>query len=181
MYYIDLPISENISDIEISGDSLRQLLCECFRRSDMISLTDSLWANTTGTMKQELEPFALQKLLQRGWFGYWNDSEEDQRCNPLTRILYPASEAVFSVVVKYAQNIWAFADAVGNKQSLEDICFFSNGKLILGTVQHEYICRAFPPDDAFRELLLSTNIHWRYSEDMGEQMRVNEYLPSFKQ
>ena len=29
----------------------------------------------------------------------------------------------------------------------EDLCFFINDRLLLGTVSHEYLCYAYPPTD----------------------------------
>ena len=38
-------------------------------------------------------------------------------------------------------------ESISWDQNAEDVCFFKNEKLILGTVSHERICLVFPPLD----------------------------------
>jgi hypothetical protein len=174
MYYIGWYTSDESQEPNISGKAFRQLMEACFNLSGHFTLTYGLWANRVDTMYKELKPYAVNEKSLHSWFGYYPLPSGEQS-TPMVRILYPANGATRGIIERYFGNLWLDSKEKGRKQSLEDICFFSNGKLILGTVSHERICRVFPPDEAFKSLLRDVYPYWMESDDSSEQIDLRDY------
>jgi hypothetical protein len=126
-------------------------------------------------MQTELAPYINKEILTNRWF-----SNMTLPNNPMKRILYLANNETMNIVQKYCHNLLLFTK---NKspdrwnQTLEDLCFFSNDKLILGTESHEYICQVFPPDEAFETQLLEIYPNWRAGNDFSQQIKLSDYTP----
>lgn len=59
-------------------------------------------------------------------------------------------------------------------QTLEDLCFFKDHSLLLGTVTHEAICHVYPPDKAVEQAILLTG-KWKYIDDKStDQFIIND-------
>lgn len=62
-------------------------------------------------------------------------------------------------------------ESISWDQNAEDVCFFKNEKLILGTVSHERICLAFPPLDnsSFEKEIQNILSGWISGADLEEE------------
>jgi hypothetical protein len=175
MYYIDWYAVDDEYEPNIGGQQFRRLLEVCFQQSDCFSLSVGGWQNRIDTMQQELEPHILKKKVTKSWFGYY-PLLTDAEVTATTRILYPVNDVTKSIIEKYCDNLWLRSEIPGQTQSLEDLCFFSDDKLILGTVSHEYICQAYPSDDSFKLKLFEVYNHWKAGNDFAEQIRLSDYF-----
>ncbi|MDR0445434.1 MAG: hypothetical protein LBH17_00100 [Oscillospiraceae bacterium] len=161
MYFLNA-YDDDGNEPKFDGEPFRRLMSLCFERSDFFSLTVGPWQNQVNTMQRELEPYIEKEIDTNHWFSYITPEYT------MKRILYPANHETKNIIEGYFDSLWLRTDLQGRKQSLEDICFFSNDKQILGTVSHEYICGAFPPDDDFKSQLFDICNRWRESADSYE-------------
>ena len=157
----------------VKGKIFEDILDLCFLYCDYFSFTqhDFLW--TTDKLKCELEPFLCEKIVCTRWFRY-NVTNK----NPLTVLLFGINEEAKKIVKKYWNEIFLGGDdgCTGCVQNLEDICFFKEGELVLGTVSHEAICQVFPPNSFFEESLKKIYSQWEYSEKNYGKIYLNDYL-----
>jgi hypothetical protein len=122
-----------------------------FRCSDCFSLTVTEWYKTLPlTMQQRknplrdaLRPYFVQKFTAYNWYGWINCELEIfvYRCCPETREIlaeYCPELFIHSIRDKYTVN---------RHPEFEDLCFYRNGKMTLGSLSHEYMCTVYPPDN----------------------------------
>ncbi len=130
---------------EISAAALNRLWDVCFDTCDTFSLTGHPWIGQDGALERALATFTAHRFDTLHWFCYYVLEE-----NPLHVRIYPLHEQTKKILRVHYRGL--FLDDWGDSRrkwrpSLEDICFFRNGKLLLGTVSHEHICAAYPEDD----------------------------------
>ena len=53
--------------------------------------------------------------------------------------------------------------------SMEDLCFFRNGTLLLGTVSHERICIAYPEDGELAQRFQDAICGWGEADDLEQE------------
>lgn len=137
----------------------------CIQYSDYFSLTifNSCGADTT--LEELLNPYLYKKLTDTHWFCYYTMEN-----NPLNVNIYPVCAETTSIIKKYNKSFDFYYENADVKQTLEDICFFKNGKLIFGTVTHEGICAFFECDKLFFEKMLEISSDWQYIESKKEQI-----------
>jgi hypothetical protein len=155
-------------------DSFKTILDLCFQRCEYFSLTHNRWLNTNDTLETELKPYLYSEMLTTSWFASYTTE-----ANPLKRSIYPANYVVKAIIIKYYGGF--FLESIQGKsrdwnQTVEDLCFFSNDELILGTVAHEYICRVYPPDKDFEAQILEIYGYWQTQDDDGAQIRLSDYI-----
>ena len=128
----------------ISCDEFKALLDICFRHADHFSMNADNWNSCTDkSLELELEPFLEKSVMTPVWFGY------DMRIAPtkedyweLKVMIYRTDPAAKDILLRYFDDIFlrklsqgdSFADLNLN---LEDLCFFKDSKLFLGTISHE--------------------------------------------
>lgn len=143
----------------------------CFRYADTFSFTiQEYWHNLPLGMKQRenllrdrLRPYFVKKFQTYDWYG-WNDSDMEifvyRCCDETKAILHALCPEIF---IRPAE------DRFHRLQypEFEDLCFYRNGRLLLGTVSHEYMCSIYPPvssegtpDPAFMEELQKVG-YWK--------------------
>ena len=52
---------------------------------------------------------------------------------------------------------------------MEDLCFFRNGTLLLGTVSHERICMAYPEDNELAQRFRDAICGWGEADDLEQE------------
>lgn len=167
MYFLDY------SSPPLSPEALTAILELCFRESDCFSLTYCGLPGHTNELITELFPHRCGKVNTSRWFCYITLAD-----NPIERFLYPASSDTMGILKKHYTGL--FLDNVYDKsseykQSLEDLCFFRENKLIMGTVSHEKMCSVYPTDEDFSSRLLQCFGHWMFRNDDGEQICLSDY------
>lgn len=167
-------LSYDIECPPISGEIFTRLINLCFRRSEYFSFSIHNMPNTDNTLQHNLNSYIYYEIFTSHWFSYITLPE-----NPMKIIVYHANRTTQTILEKYCHRLFLFdneCSSVSWIQNLEDLCFFSKDKLILGTVSHEYICEVFPPDDAFKNDLLNIYAHWKETTDSTEQIKLSSYL-----
>lgn len=127
--------------------NFNQLLDYCFDLSKYFSFTKRkfhLVDNVYTEFLQELSPFYVKTIFTSHWFCYYVSQTD-----PLEICLFVAENYTKYIIKKYFDNLFqcerGLDGTLGNIKNLpEDLCFFSNNKLLLGTVSHESICYAYP-------------------------------------
>lgn len=152
---------ENGPPIErtIDGARFKALMDLCFDRADCFSMTAGPWTRATDTRLQEaLRPFWVTTLHTNRWFCYRSPQ------SPLEVNLYRATDAAKHAVLRYARHLFLWGDDETELCSLEDLCFFKDGALFLGTVTHERMCYAHVDAPAFGTRLRALGT-WRENAD----------------
>lgn len=172
----------------VSDESFGRFLDLYSERCDYFSLSESRWLNLVGDMEKELSPFLYREIITNNWFRF-----ETLPDDPIKRFLYPVNTDTVGILKKYGDNIFLhhrgpdydlskidLLDIPPHRetwnQTLEDLCFFSGGKLILGTVSHEFLCDAFPPDEDFEARLFNIYAHWNKGDYYSLQTDISVYL-----
>lgn len=94
-------------------------------------------------LRDALRPYFLQKFNTYTWYGWINRELEIfvYRCCPETREIldqYCPYLFIGSVRDKYT---------VMRHPEFEDLCFYKNGRMTLGSLSHEFMCTVYPPED----------------------------------
>lgn len=166
-----IPDSENMT---IDGVVFTQILSLCFQHSEFFSFTVPEIPDTDSTLQNELSQYTHTTITTNHWFNYITLPD-----NPLKRIIYHVNDEALSILNKHCHRLYLFDSQCSFSswnQTLEDLCFFSNDKLFLGTVSHEHICEVFPPDSIVKSELLSIFPHWKEVDDSTEQIKLSDYL-----
>lgn len=125
----------------IEGDSFSRLLGLCFQHCRYFSFTESQISHADTMFQNRLSQNIYAVISASHWFRHYTLPD-----NPMRRIIYHANNETFSILNKHCRRLFLF-DGRGShlswNQTLEDLCFFANDKLFLGTVSHEYICEVF--------------------------------------
>ena len=134
---------------ELSIALQNKILLESMALSDVFSLTEGPFeGRNTDVLRHQLEPYLLHTVNTQHWFSYYVPAGYEIKVN-----LYRSCEETSRILARlYPQLLGRSRESVTN---LEDICFFQNGKLFLGTVSHEYICYAYPPNNKFHDVLMN--------------------------
>ena len=125
------------------------LLDLMFRCSDCFSFTvteghrNLSLQQRKNPLRDALKPYFRQKFTTYNWYGWLNHELEIfvYRCCPETREIlagYCPELFIRSICDKYSPL---------RHPEFEDLCFYRNGKMTLGSLSHEYMCTVYPPDD----------------------------------
>ncbi len=120
----------------------------CFDYSDAVSFSKinlSGYEEYKSMTELMLEPRLVKRIIADKWYGY-------PRLNGgMTQFIYPADSETKKIILDCYSDIF-LKDATKwkrykplwkiNKHAalFEDMCFWNHGKVLLGTVSHEFIC-----------------------------------------
>lgn len=125
-------------------------------------------------MEQALAPYLLHRLKTTRWFCYYTT-----KSNPQHVQIYPLNERTKELLRTYYRGLFLDDWSEAGRHwipSLEDLCFFQNGKLLLGTVSHEHICGAYPEDEALAQRFKDAIPGWEESDRfIDEQITLPEF------
>lgn len=168
-------LTHDLNSVTVDGAVFAQLLNFCFKHSEFFSFTaPKIPTANRITLQNELSRYTYAIITTTHWFNYITLPD-----NPLKRIIYHVNNETLSILNKYCHRLFLFDSRCplsSWNQTLEDLCFFSDGKLFLGTVSHEYICEVFPPNSIVKSELFSIYPHWKEVEDSTEQIKLSDYL-----
>ncbi len=141
----------------LSGDAFGQLLDYCFAHSDCFTLTwqgsdcpeTPEWNRLQGEFLAQLAPWLTGRISTSRWF--WIRVSPKR---PLAVFLYSTAPGAKQVLADTFHDLFL---AAGEDCFWlpEDLCFFSQGRLWLGTSSHEYHASAYPRSRGEAELPLS--------------------------
>lgn len=135
--------------LTIQGEDLRAFLALCFEDGVWFSLQRAPWFQSVDSgLENELRPFLNRVIETDRWFGY---------VGKMTIQIYRADPAAKDILLRYMDDIFGRVFKNGElddtTQTLEDLCIFSEDRLIMGTVSHEFMLAVDPLNDRFRQNL----------------------------
>lgn len=152
---------EDIPSI-LSKKWLQDFLDICFSHADCFTLNEAPW--TMAILKDlhlELTPFLMQEVKVPKWFGYDYTSRPHAK-ERTHAFIYRAESAAKEILLQHMPNIFFSEEDVYTPfPTLEDLCFFSAGRLFIGNVSHARMLWAYPPDEEI-ELQLKQIADWSY-------------------
>lgn len=134
----------------IYGENFQEFLRACFFHSTYFTLSKVIPPNyelVPNAVEAQLSKHLLKTISPKGWYGYRQIRENMVQCvyhanTESMQILCNSYLDIFLVSRKKLKKVPI--DTVGWKpkqvSEFENLCFFSNTNMILGTVSHEYIC-----------------------------------------
>lgn len=150
---IMLELQENII-----GENFYGLLDLCFEVSTYFSFIANPIKeyreskNHTNFLKK-LEPFYIKSKIVNHWHRHYYLTKENAR----TVYLFRADEKAKEIIRNEFDNLF-LNKLINGRYNLadlpEDLCFFINNKMFLGTVSHADIATAYPFNDEICEALL---------------------------
>lgn len=134
----------------IQGEKYNKLIEICFDVSTYFSLTKPTYQDMGSlylNFLDEMSPYYIRTINSLHWFSYYVLPS-----NPLEVSIYHADKGAETIIKKYFDNIFQREPSKDGKwghiKNLpEDLCFFYEKELFLGTVSHEKICFAYPPTE----------------------------------
>lgn len=137
------------------NEAFRALLYTCCEYGDRFSLcySDGFPTEMTHPLEAALEPYLIARQKVNHWFGYYN--VPGYPAVPiLTQHIFPAVPEAVESVARYCKDIYFTKEREDSRYKsppflYSDLCFFRNGRLLLGTVSHEEMAYVYPPDEEF--------------------------------
>jgi len=115
----------------------------------------NLWTDTdqSNAILEALSPFLITTFQTCHWFCNYVPEN-----NPLEVRLYQINKQSMEIIFSEYDKL--FSEHTFLKKP-EDICFFLNGKLLMGTVLHERICFAYEENQVFIDSIMQVG-KWQY-------------------
>lgn len=164
-----------ILEDNIEGTKYHQLLDICFNLSTYFSFTKRHFHTKNSVylkFLKDLAPSYIKTEFTWHWFSYYLYSKE-----PLEVCLYHADSKRKDVIKKYFNNLFQEDESMNGKSRNiknlpEDLCFFKDNQLLLGTVSHAWICFAYPPTDIIADQFKPLG-KWKEGDFSEEQIFLN--------
>lgn len=149
----------------ISGPHFVDLISACFDYADVFSLSQNRWfdieTERSINLLKQLNPFQINVLEVNHWFCYYVPKENAVKVH-LFRATPEAKNIILSVYGKL------FFDGAAWEEP-ENICFFRNGRLVLGSVSHEKMCHLY---DSELWLALKNHEFWECVPDEANEQII---------
>lgn len=130
----------------LAYEEFRELMDVCFRHASFFSMNRSRWGDSCNdtSLEEELAPFLDRKIETLVWFGYDFRNPPEGCYGDVHVMLYRAEPTAKEILLRYFDDIFLRRFSKGDHctdlgLTLEDLCFFHQTKLFLGTISHEYI------------------------------------------
>ena len=151
--------------VEDPNSSCIELLRLCCQYADAFSLTKNRWKDTDESNRifDALSPYLTTTIQTCHWFCNYVPEN-----NPLEVQLYRVNEQSMKIVCTEYDRLFSECTFL-NKP--EDVCFFADGKLLMGTVLHEKICFVYEENESFVSLLKQAG-QWEYQIDKADEQIV---------
>lgn len=163
----------------ISGNNFSDFLELCFHNADFFSFKKATWLRSTcKELENELEPFLVKEICTQKWFGYGGFLDEPSEDSIYIDVyLYNADMRAKDIILKHCDDIFLqkFHNGVLEHgfQTLEDLCFLSNGEIFVGTVSHGCILSAYPQNKEFETSIMKFG-DWNYIE--ANPISIKKYI-----
>ena len=177
---------------DIAGDKFHQLLEFCKGCCDVASLDLSQLAGSELGINyacgshlheflQESRYLRFRKLYRKSWFCTYYDEVRDPAYGYafdgyFQVLLYRFNGQFIDILKRYFDSLFLRGHNSGEKYTaaypLENLCFFKNDKLFMGTLSHEYIAKAYIDTEEELDGLISCapeHCEWYYTtENRGD-------------
>jgi len=124
-------ISKNLSSRDFG-----ELISACFNYADVLSLSQNNWfgieTERSKNLLKQLHPFQINVLETNHWFCHYVPKEIAIKVH-----LFRTAPEVKNIILSAYSKL--FFDGTAWEEP-ENICFFRNGRLVLGSVSHEKMC-----------------------------------------
>jgi len=164
--YIFIPFANNNEKNTINGKLFISFLEMCVSRSDSFSLniTPGYWGKYT-RLSRALKPYHIATIDTQKWFGYnYNNIPHEELRIYMHQNIYKSTPEVIAIIRKSIKEIFfnrelnPFANIP--TQDVDDICFFKDGKMIMGSISHERML--YMDSEVFPLDILSQYGRWKY-------------------
>jgi len=157
----------------IQKENFQAFLRICFSHSTCFTLSKVIppgYELIPNAPEAQLAPYLIKTISPESWYGYGQISENMVQCvypanGESMQILCGSYEDIFLVRRKRLKKVPV--DTVGWRpkrvSTLENLCFFSGEKMIVGTLSHEYICSTNFINEEFAGELMKVG-NWRVEE-----------------
>lgn len=152
-----------------------RLLDLCFEVSTFFSFTENGVAEYAELLEyknflKELEPFLVESIKVTHWHHYYVPDY-----NKKNIYIYNADKKAKRIIKNNFNNLF-LEDKINEiitsiKALPEDLCFFYDNKLILGTVSHEGICSVYPHTDEIYKAFLQLG-EWEIVDYSDEEQII---------
>ena len=150
--YYDL-ISKNIC-----GNDFRHLIDLLGENADFFTMNKHYFNDgkpfLLGQLFEALAPFCTDTLRVCDWYCNFDMSQYymDTAANYRIEVqVYPSNKTTLDILKSKCDNIYLFGK--GLIPMGEDLCFFKNSELFMGTVSHEWMCGVYPLTDEMSQKL----------------------------
>lgn len=154
----------------ISGDNFSDFLKLCFYHADLFSFNEAIWTNCVcNDLQKELEPFLVKEFQTQRWFGYDYSMAPPRDRRQIRVYLYRTDPVAQEIILRHCSDIFLRKNINGvfqdSLQTLEDLCFFSEGELFVGTVSHEFILGVAPFYKDLEDFMKKLG-RWKYTDQL---------------
>lgn len=162
----------------ISENNFSIFLELCFKNATYFSLNKAPWTDSIRKdLQTRLEPFLVKEILTPTWFGYDYSMAPPEDYRQLKVFLYNAEIIAKDIFLECFSDVFLKIGQGGtlldSLQTLEDLCFFSQESLFVGTVSHEFLLGVFPPNREFETFMKKLG-DWNYINQTP--MNVQKYI-----
>lgn len=156
----------------IQGERFRHFLDMCFEEATSFSLQKGLWQFADDvSLEQELAPYELETIYTKKWF-LWDLSDAPEEDSwTMCQKRYRVTEETKKTLNTHFDEIF-LGHATGKRATknytLEDLCFFKENVLFMGTKSHEFCLYVYPPDEVFEQEIKKLGVWEDVSAYMNE-------------
>lgn len=165
----------------IKGERFHRFLDMCFEEATSFSLQKDFWPNKTNQSKElevELEPYELQTIQTQKWFGNDLTTLPEEYAWVMCQKMYRATEETKDILKKYFDEVFLGLTKQGpesTKYTLEDICFFKEKKLFVGSISHEFMLYVYPPSEDFEREMKELGI-WEDASKNVKEFTLDSFI-----
>lgn len=156
----------SLLDDNIEGVKFRNFIAYCLEHSTLFSLTFHNMINGRNQQSiQGLNKFLCKSFKTDIWYCY------KVLDKPIDVALYHSNPNLLGYIMKHFDRLFP-----SRLQGIEDICFFNDESLLLGSVSHEEIAQLFLPTESE----LSNYTQFARWEKVSLIPKDYDYLPDLK-
>ncbi|MCL1988600.1 MAG: hypothetical protein FWG64_11630 [Firmicutes bacterium] len=168
----------------ITYENSTQIFEQCFAHANYFTLTQQTSYfcgyervfNKPSVFPKGLIDNFIAEILTANWHCFQIFDFDKETGKPLLPFaglrvsLFKATEQAKKAILQNANNIFFTIE------SAEDICFFANNQLFLGTLSHEFMCNFYPQTVEMFEQFSKYAIWQEYSRLLGEKILLSDFF-----
>lgn len=153
----------------ITGQAFNNLMEFCFKNSSFFSLTvkHSKTKHSFNEIETLLEPFLITKLKTDIWYECFNLDEYNDE---LLVHIFESNNFTKNIILKLVDNV--FMDTLNNDILYENLCFFSDRTILLGSISHAEFLNMYTDDINLSEVGV-----WEKENDKCRLILDESYRP----
>ncbi len=160
---------------EFTEKEFEELLDICFENATFFALTRELSVKKENydekdTFAMDLSKYEITSYKTKKWFGY---NFGDQVGPTFKVYVYKSNQYAKEAIRKHTKDL-LLHDVTKTPFTLENLCFFKDKTLFLGTVSHAGICRVYPFDLTIEKKITSLGTWSKYEYSDNYQFELTE-------